>query len=283
MTRRSLLSLILLVCLGATVLAPSSAGAAQVESRHRQAVTQINYPGYGIQVARLSGDQRKLTGTSGSFRRFVKARLDVLFEEAGSKPRCATSPTVVVDRYDSRGWAKAGEGWFGKCPAGGYAVIYDKTRSGWRQILGSQDVRFCQDLAWYGVPRFIAGAKCLTEDLSVVRYKTHDETIGSPEATARRAISIVSGLPILPEEHVILPAALTQLQALTDKAAHVTVGECVAAGDDSPLAVHLGGAPYGCAVTATYTRGKRETTESIMFRMHADGDNLLVTELHPFA
>jgi len=277
MTRRSLLSLILFVCLGVTVLAPSSAAAAPVESRHHQVVTKINYPGYGVQVARLSGDQRKLKGTPGSFKRFVKRRLDVLFEEAGSKPRCATSPTVVVDRYDSRGWAKGGEGWYGRCPAGGYAVIYEKTGWGWRQILGSQDVRFCQDLAWYGVTRFIAGAKCLTEDLSAVRYQTHDDTIGSPEATARRAISILSGVPILPEAHVILPAALTQLQALSEKGAYVTVGECIAAGDGSPLAVHLGDAPYGCAVTATYGKNK---SESIMLRM---SDDLLVTELYPFA
>jgi hypothetical protein len=283
MTSRSLLSLILFVCLGATVPAPSSAGAAPVESRRHQPVTRIDYPGYGIQVARLSGDQRKLEGTPRSFRRFVRARLDVLFEEAGSKPRCATSPTVVVDRYDGRGWAKAGEGWYGKCPAGGYAVIYDKTASGWRQILGSQEVRFCQDLAWYGVPRFIAGARCLTEDLAAVSYRTHDDTTLSPEATARRAISIISGVPVLPEAKVILPRALTQLQALSDKGAYVTVDECVVAGDGSPLAVHLGDAPYGCAVTATYTKGDKGTTESVMFRMRPDGDDLLVTELHPFA
>jgi hypothetical protein len=277
MTRRSLLSFVLFVCLGATVLAPSSAGATPVESRLHGAVTRIDYPGHGIEVARLSGDQRRLAGTPRSFKRFVRARLDVLFEEAGSKPRCATSPTVVVDRYDSRGWARAGEGWYGRCPAGGYAVIYDRTRSGWRQILGSQDVRFCQDLAWYGVPRFIAGAKCLTEELSAVRYKTHDDTTGSPEATARRAISIISGLPILPAAKVVLPAALTQLQALGEKGAYLAVNECVAAGDGSPLAVHLGDAPVGCAVTATYGKNR---SESIMLRM---SDDLLVTELHPFA
>ena len=277
MTRRSLLSLILFGCLGVTALAPSSAAAAPVESRHHQAVNKINYPGHGIEITRLSGDQRKLRGTPGSFKRNVLARLNVLFEEAGSKPRCATSPTVVVDRYDSRGWAKAGEGWYGRCPAGSYAVIYEKTGSGWRQILGSQEARFCQDLAWYGVPGFIAGAKCLTEDFSVVRYQPHDDTIGSPEATARRAISILSGVPILPEAHVILPAALAQLQALSEKGAYVTVGECIAAGDGSPLAVHLGDAPYGCAVTATYGKNK---SESIMLRM---SDDFLVTELHPFA
>lgn len=278
MTRRSLLSLILFVCLGMTALAPASAGAAPAERRtSQQSVTRINYPGHGIEITRLSGDQRKLRGTPRRFKRFVKARLDVLFEEAGSKPRCATSPTVVVDRYDSRGWARAGEGWYGTCPAGGYAVIYDKTMSGWRQILGSQEVRFCQDLKWYGVPLFIAGAKCLTEDLSEVRYQTQDDASGSPEATARRAISILSGVPILPKEMVILPAALTQLQALGDKGAYVTVDDCIAAGDGSPLAVHLGDAPYGCAVTATYGRNK---SESIMLRM---SDDFLVTELHPFA
>lgn len=277
MTRRSLLSFVLFVCLGATLPASSSAGAAPVEGRHQLAVTRIDYPGHGVEVARLSGDQRKLEGTPRSFKRFVRARLDVLFEEAGSKPRCASSPTVVVDRYDGRGWARAGEGWYGECPAGGYAVIYDRTGSGWRQILGSQDVRFCQDLAWYGVPRFIAGAKCLTEGLSAVRYRNHDDTTGSPEASARRAVSIISGLPILPEAKVILPAALTQLHALGDKGAYIAVGECVAAGDGSPLAAQLGDSPYGCTVTATYGKNR---SESIMLRMSGD---FLVTELHHFA
>ena len=49
----------------------------------------MKYPGIGIEIKRTSGDERKLKGTPRSFKKFIRARLDELFEEAGSKPRCA--------------------------------------------------------------------------------------------------------------------------------------------------------------------------------------------------
>ena len=214
MTRRSLLSLILFVCLGATALAPASAGAAPADHQTSRAATRINYPGNGIEIARQSGDQSRLKGTSGSFKKFVLARLDVLFEDAGSKPRCAASPTVVVDRYHSAGFASAGEGWYGKCPGGGYAVIYEKAASGWRQILGTQEARFCQDLAWYGVPRFIGGSTCITEALKAVRYRPATSDTTSPEASARRVVSILGGNPIVPAEEVLDRLRSEQLAVL---------------------------------------------------------------------
>jgi hypothetical protein len=281
MSKRALVALLMFLSLGATALAPASAGAAPAE-RRQQSITKINYPGYGIQVTRLSGDQRKLEGTPGSLKRFVKARLDVLFEEAGSKPRCAESPTLVVDRYDSRGWAKVGEGWYGACPAGGYAAIYDQTSSGWRQILGAQDVRYCQDLAWYGVPNFIAGGKCLTEEPAVVNYGTNKVTTTSPEATARRALAVASDFTIVPVKHVAVPEAVKQIQVLIDQGASLTVGECMEAGDGNPLGVHLADASFGCAVSATYAKGRHEDA-SIMFRMTADGDDIVLTELYQYA
>ena len=190
MTRRCLLALILFVSLGATTLASASAGAAPAESSRHQATTRIDYPGTGILIARQSGDQRELVGTSRSFKRFVKARLEVLFEEAGSKPRCAASPTVVVDRYHSGGFASAGEGWYGRCPAGGYSVIYEKGDDGWQQILGTQEARFCQDLGWWDVPRFVGGRTCMTENIKLTRYRPAATEIVSPEATARRVLSL---------------------------------------------------------------------------------------------
>ncbi|UUZ57730.1 hypothetical protein [Nocardioides sp. B-3] len=148
MTRR-LLALPVLLCPAAAALVPTTAGA---ESAAEREVSRVNYPGTGILIARQSGDQRKLEGTSRSFKKFVKARLEVLFEDAGSKPRCAASPTVVVDRYHSGGFASAGEGWYGKCPSGGYAVIYAKGDDGWQEILETREARFCRDLRWWGVP-----------------------------------------------------------------------------------------------------------------------------------
>lgn len=258
MIRRPLLALLILVGLGATTLTPVSSGATPSEHRFAQAVTKVNYPGTGIAITRTSGDERKLEGASRSFKKFVKARLEVLFKEAGSKPRCAASPTVVVDRYHSGGFASAGEGWYGKCPAGGYAVIYKLADDGWQQILGTQEARFCQDLAWWGVPRFIGGSKCLTENFKAIRYRPADTEAASPEATARRVLSLSGGAPILPAEDIIVPAAEAQLEALIDDGAYLTVEECLS---------------DGCEVTATYKKGKKE---SLMMRMNAD---LVVTEI----
>lgn len=277
MTRRSLLSLIVFLCLGASALAPVSAGAAPPEGRTaRAAVAKIDYPGNGIEIARQSGAQRRLTGTPRSFKKFVTARLDVLFDQAGSKPRCAASPTIVVDRYHGDGWASAGEGWYGACPEGGYAVIYERARSGWQQILGTQEARFCQDLAWYGVPAFIGGRRCLDEELDQVRYHRGKADTASPDATARRVISIVGGNPIVPQDDVLQPAAAEQLAVVIARKGYLSVDACVAAGDGGPVAAHLGAAPYGCAVTATYKKNK---AESILLRMT---DDFLVTELYPF-
>ena len=204
------------------------------------------------------------------------ARLDVLFEDAGSKPRCAASPTVVVDRYHSAGFASAGEGWYGKCPGGGYAVIYEKAASGWRQILGTQEARFCQDLAWYGVPRFIGGSTCITEAFKEVGYRPATSDTTSPEASARRVISILGGNPIVPAEEVLEPAASEQLAVLIARQGYLSVDACFSAGDSGPVAAHLGDAAYGCAVTATY---KKDKSESYMLRMD---DDCVVTELFPF-
>lgn len=277
MIRRCLLALLIPTGLA---LAAAPAGSAPPTDRSAHAVTKVNYPGYGIEITRTSGDQRKLEGTPRSFKKFVKARLDVLFEEAGSKPRCASSPTVVVDRYHSRGFASAGEGWYGECPSGGYSVIYRKSETGWQQILGAQEARFCQDLAWYGVPAFIGGRTCLAEDFKLIRYGGANHDIGSPEATARRSIALAGGNPIVPAAHVISPPPRKQLKALIDGGAYLTAGECLEAADGGPLAVHLGDASYGCVVTATQ---KNDTVESFMLRMYVEGDDLLAYSLQPFA
>ncbi len=89
MSRPRLLSLTLFACLNATALAPASAGAAVEGRASQQTVNKISY-GSGIEIARLSGDQHQLKGPPGSFKRFSKARLGVLFEEAGSKLRHRT-------------------------------------------------------------------------------------------------------------------------------------------------------------------------------------------------
>ena len=114
MTGRSLLSLILFLCLGggalSSVSATATAGEVTVEHSPRAAATKIDYPGAGIEISRLSGRQSKLEGAPRSFKRYVVKRLDEMFVEAGSRPRCATAPTIVIERFDSRGFASGGLG-----------------------------------------------------------------------------------------------------------------------------------------------------------------------------
>lgn len=260
MNWRPLLAALLLLPLGSTSLLPLTASAAAERGRQAAQAERIDYPGSGIVVARQSGDQRRLKGTPRSLKRFVAKRLEVLYADAGSRPRCATSPTVVVDRYDSRGFVKAGEGWYEPCPGGGYSVIYKRSGSKWRAILGSQDVRFCQDLAWWGVPVFIGGRRCLSEDLDVVRYRPGAETV-SPEATARRVIAVATWIPIVPRARVVTTAALAQLESLIGRRTYLAPDDC---------------APEGCVVTATEPGGRESR---LMLRMQPIGDDLVVTEV----
>lgn len=280
MTRRSLLSLILFICLGATALAPATAGAAPAEHRSAQAVTLVKYPGIGIEISRLSGNQRKLKGAPASFKRYVVARLDALFEEAGSKPRCATAPTIVIKRYDSRGFASGGEGSYGPCAGGGYAILYKHSASGWEPILGTQDVRYCQDLAFYGVTDFVGGPDCITEDGRAIRYHLRTTDTASPEASARRVAGIIGGYPNVSSEDILSPAAAEQVAVLVAKKAYVDVDTCVAAGDPDPLADQLGGSPFGCSVTAYRTPSKKSEIGSFLLRMDQD---FVVTELFELA
>ncbi len=286
MTARSLIASLALACSAVLLAAPVPAGAAPGQAppgSSLRAATRVDYPGQGVEVRRGSGDERRLHGTPADLRQFVRARLDVLFRQAGRRPRCATSPTVVVERYQGpgrrgSGWASAGEGWYDPCPGGGYAVLYERVGAHWRAILGTQEARFCQDLAWYDVPGFIAGPTCLTEDFRQVRYDSHHDLGTSREATARRAVSAAGGHRVVPSRHVTTRAAREQLRALVDGGAYLDVGECASAGDDDPLAAHLGDAPYGCAITATY---RRRADASYLLRMAPVGDDVVVTEVVP--
>lgn len=278
MNRRSLLALLMFLSLGVATLAPATAGAAPADKQASQAVTKIKYPGIGIEIARLSGDQRKLKGASAGFKAFIVARLDEMFEDAGSKPRCAEAPTIVIKRYDGRGFASGGEGSYGPCAGGGYAILYKHSDSGWEPILGTQDVRYCQDLAFHGVTDFIGGPDCVTEGGKVIRYHLRQTDTASPEASARRVARFVGGYPSVPSEDVLTPSAAEQVAVLIAKEAYVDVDACVAAGDPDPLADQLGGSPFGCSVTAYKTAFKKGKGQSFLLRMN---DDFIVTELLP--
>lgn len=280
MTRRSLLSLILFLCLGAgalySVTATATAGDVTVEHSSRAAATKIKYPGIGVQITRLSGKQSKLKGASRSFKRYVVKRLDEMFVEAGSKQKCATAPSIVIDRFDSRGFVSGGEGSYGPCPGGGYSTLYKQTGSSWEPILGTQDVRYCQDLAFFGVTNFIGGPDCITEDGRAVTYRLKKTAPASPEASARRVARIVGGYPAVPSEAVLTDSAAEEVARLIATNAYVDVDTCVAAGDSDPLAEMLGDAAYGCSVYAYRTPAKQGTKQGFLLRMD---DDFVVTDV----
>lgn len=280
MNRRSLLALLMFLSLGVAALVPATAGAAPADHQKSQEVTKIKYPGKGAEIARLSGDERLLEGASRNFKAFIRARLDEMFEEAGSRPRCATAPTIVIKRYDGRGFASGGEGSYGPCAGGGYAILYKHSDSGWEPILGTQDVRYCQDLAFHGVTDFVGGPDCVTEGGKVIRYHLRQTDTASPHASARRVARFVGGYPSVPSEDVLTPSAAEQVAVLVAKKAYVEVDSCVAAGDPDPLADQLGGSPFGCSVTAYRTAFKKGIKESFLLRMD---DDFMVTELFELA
>lgn len=277
MTQRKLISLIVFLVLGASALSPGVAASAPAEGRDaQQAGAKVKYPGIGVEIVRTSGDERLLKGASRNFKNYINARLDELFDEAGSKPRCAKAPTIVIKRYDGRGFASGGEGSYGPCAGGGYAILYKHSASGWEPILGTQDVRYCQDLAFHGVTDFIGGPDCVTEDGKVIRYHLRKTDTASPEASARRVARLVGGFPSVPSEDVLTSAAAEQVAVLIAKEAYVDVDSCVAAGDSDPLADQLGGSPFGCSVTAYKTPIKKGKKQSFLLRMD---DDFVVTEI----
>lgn len=277
MTRRSLLSLILFLCLGSTALVAVSATASDPADRKASAAaTKITYPGVGVQISRLSGKQSKLKGAPRSFKKYVVRRLDEMFVEAGSKPKCATGPTIVIKRFDARGFASGGEGSYGPCPGGGISTLYTLSDSGWEPILGTQDARYCQDLAFFGVTNFIGGPDCITEDGRAVPYRLKKTAPASPEASARRVARIVGGYPAVPSEDVLTDSAADDVARLIAKNAYVDIDTCVAAGDSDPLAEMLGDAAYGCSVWAYKTPAKEGAKQGFLLRMD---DDFVVTDV----
>lgn len=279
MTRRGILALIVFLCLSATGLVSVSATAADPADRSeslsskaaaKAATNKITYRGRGVEIARLSGNQRQLKGAPRAFKKYVVKRLDEMFTEAGSAKRCATAPTIVIKRFDARGFASGSEGSFGPCPSGGSAVIYKKSGSTWEPILSTQDVRYCQDLAFYDVNAFIAGRDCIDVDGQNVRYRLNQTAKNSPEATARRVARLVGGFPIVPSEAILTPAAEDQVAELSTTKGYVEVGACVAEGDPVPLADKLGGSDFGCEMTAWATTTREGAKESYVLRMDDD-------------
>lgn len=268
-------AVLLLAAVPAAPAAPPAAppGSSPAASRD---VVKIDFPGsQGIAVRRGSGAERRLAGTPRSFKRFVRARLDTLWRQSGSKPRCATAPTVVVARYHGKGFASVGEGVYDPCPAGGNRATYVKQGGRWKAVLGTQEVLPCADLQWFGVPRFIGGKRCATEDWDLVAYRPGAQPRSSAEASARRLASLpftvrATGIPV---SGFATSEAAAKVRAELADGAYLTVEDCGVGGDGSEAGSHLAPGTPGCVLRASYD----DNTYAVLFAvpMVTGGDGIV--------
>lgn len=229
---------------------------AVISFRHDNA-RHVVFPGTGVTVTRTKPLPRRLHKTSKSFRHFLGDHLDQMFAGLGSVPGCEASPNLTLSRYDSSGFAAAGEGFSdlaGACPAGGYggAAVYVKSGRRWSAPLFTGTSFYCSDLAFFDVPRFIERGGCATEDGGYRdRYSPRTKAT-SPEATGRRLIDSVSGYRFLRSDQLAASQVITEMARRLGEGAALTRGDCVMAGDGSVPAQYLGDAPRGCVLDAFY-------------------------------
>ena len=138
----------------------------------------VRYDGRGVQVWRHGGDLVKLDETTAGFRRFVAHRLDVLWRQAGARPRCAHSTLVQVKVYDARKYARisntgnfAHAGDPASCSGGGYTSIAARWNGRWREVIAGQEAFQCTDLRHFAVPATVADRYCYDESGELVVYR----------------------------------------------------------------------------------------------------------------
>lgn len=163
--------LVTLLALSA-LLTPTAATAAQ---QGQPGV--VRYDGRGVQVWRHGGDLVKLDATTAGFRRFVEHRLDVLWRQAGARPRCAHSTLVQVKVFDARKYARisntgnfAHAGDPASCSGGGYTSIAARWNGRWREVIAGQEAFQCADLQHFRVPATVADRYCYDDSGDLVVY-----------------------------------------------------------------------------------------------------------------
>ena len=279
MTRRSLLSLILFLCLGATALAPATAGAAPAEGRSPQAVTRVNYPG---QRHRDHSAERRPAQAQGHVAQLqeVRQRPDSTCcsrRPAASRgaPRRPRSSSTATTRPAGRAPARAGTA---RAPRAA-------TRSSTRRPIRAGGRSSAPRSALLPGPRvvrrarFIGGPEVHHRGLRAGPLPPgggrdrQPRGLGTPRRLDRGRQS--RSCPPRTSSFLRQPE---QLAVVIARKAYLSVDACFTAGDSGPIAAHLGDAPFGCAVTATYRKNK---TESIMLRMTDEfrGDGALPVRL----
>lgn len=214
-----------------------------------QEARTVVYAGDGHEV-RL-GDEGGLGRTGRPFRQFVHHRLRHLWELSGGERKCRTAPAVTVQSWTSAGFARVGEGIYAPCPGGGYDQIYVRRDGTWTapRALGSQEVRSCSLMRWYGIPRPVADRQCYGDLGRLRRYRTY--RLPADYSTADYAARVLAASfqgDTGNGDAWAAPAVVDRLSTLRRQGADTfTVTRCFGP-EDPAYGAALDGAPRGCVL-----------------------------------
>ena len=105
-----------------------------------------------------------IPGAPHSFRQFARQELRKSWiQELDHKPACKAAPTMTVRSLRTDGFAFGTFGTYPQpgCATGGGYVAYWAVRHGeWKEVLGTQDLPFCDRLEQVGFPSELGVHKC---------------------------------------------------------------------------------------------------------------------------
>ena len=105
-----------------------------------------------------------IPGAPRSFRQFARQQLrESWINDLGRDPDCKSAPTMTVRSLRTDGFAYGDFGTYPRpgCATGGGYVAYWAIRHGrWKEVLGTQDVPFCDELEKIGFPSELGVHKC---------------------------------------------------------------------------------------------------------------------------
>jgi len=126
-------------------------------------------------TAQLPVGAEAIPGAPHSFRTFAREELrDSWIHDLGHRPACKEAPTMSVRSLRTDGFAFGTSGTYPQpgCATGGGYVAYWAIRHGeWKEVIGTQDIPFCDKLEKFGFPSELGIHQCF-DGQDVVSY-TH--------------------------------------------------------------------------------------------------------------
>jgi hypothetical protein len=155
----------------AASLAPSAVAATSPADRDG---TLLKWHGKERTVQLPAGPEA-IPGAPRAFRQFARQQLRKSWvEDLGHRPACKKAPTMTVNSLRTDGFAMGGFGTYpqpGCATGGGYAAYWAIRNGEWKQVIGTQDIPFCDELEKFGFPSELGIHKCYDGE-DVVPY-TH--------------------------------------------------------------------------------------------------------------